>query len=115
MRNVPPVIPWWLWLATLVTLGWLISLMAGCATEAELARQYGSGAPGYPAAIRYVSDVQSACIKAGARVAPDFTIHGCADWGGKLQARTCTVIVPPNAPDWLISHELLHCRYGNFH
>ena len=93
----------------------LLLLLAGCATEADFARQAGTSAPNFPRLYVYTADVKSACIAAGARYAPGDIVHGCSDPWGRLTPKHCTVFLPHDAPTWLVEHEDLHCKYGNFH
>lgn len=110
-----PVIPWWLLVALGLTILALVMILTGCATEAELASRTRPLAVSYPPTWEYRSDVQRACIQAGATYKAGDIIHGCAEWAGKLNPGRCTIIVPPNPPQWLVEHELLHCKYGAFH
>lgn len=110
-----PLIPWWLLLPLGLTILALVVVLAGCATEAELASRTRPLAVSYPPTWDIRSDVQNACRRAGAAYLEGDIIHGCAEWAGRLNPSRCTIIVPPNPPQWLIDHELLHCKYGAFH
>ena len=93
----------------------LILLLAGCVTETDLARNAGTWAPDYPRVYVYTHDVAAACTAMGARYSSTDIVHGCSDAWGKVNYKRCTIVVPPNPPQWLVTHEDLHCKYGNFH
>ena len=93
----------------------LILFLTACATEADLARSAGTWAPNFPPKFVYVDNVHEVCASIGAPYKAGQTIQACSNAWGRLQSKTCVIILPKDAPQWLIEHELLHCKYGNWH
>ena len=62
------------------------------------------------------ADVHEACTALGIRpdeaAGPEGRVEGCATWN---ESPRCRIIVPPDASDELIAHELKHCMLGRWH
>jgi hypothetical protein len=62
------------------------------------------------------ADVHEACTVLGIRpdeaAGPEGRVEGCATWN---ELPRCRIIVPPDASDELIAHELKHCMLGRWH
>lgn len=98
-----------------------VILLAGCATtftpgeEAE-ARANAEPIKQLEPLIRRVDDVVPACRGIGWRTTtPGIILQGCSDAFGRIIPGRCLIIVPKDDPGWILSHELLHCKYGRWH
>lgn len=79
-------------------------LMTGCATNSEgwLEHRTHDELP-----ARFV-EVSASELPAICGAYPGKLLHGCAQ-RDYLQ-RTCWIYTAPNPPDWLVAHEVRHCR-----
>ena len=101
----------------------LAGLIAGCASVADdidfmtrTAAANATPSPNFPPLVIEVDDPDYVCRGIGATGAStDGYISGCADYVGRVNIWTCTIIVGKDAPEWVRAHERLHCRYGAWH
>lgn len=112
------LIPLWhfIWIAPLCLA--LAQCVAGCASDREQAMAYSE--PGFvqkPIIYLHVDDPHAACIASGVmrEQREGRRIYACADIRSKIDPRHCTIILPKNAPRWLVRHEELHCLKGSYH
>ena len=110
----PPLLPWWLVVATIAAFA-AAMCVSGCATESELAAANATESPNLPPLHVRVEDPHAVCLSRGAKAREGRRINACAEWRGIAAPGYCLVILPQDAPRWLIQHEELHCKYGRWH
>ncbi len=101
-----PLIPWY-GLAIIFALFALAFGVSGCAAAPT--------SPNYQPIIIQMPDPDRTCRNVGSKAREDMKILGCADYMGRIAQGFCVVFVGYNAPQWVIEHELRHCREGAFH
>ena len=105
--RTPPLIPW-----ELLALAFLAIMAAlfvsGCASYAGPAYTWRTVRAPAPLPWLYVAvaDVHRTCLEAGAKAQVGARIGGCAQW----TPTGCTIYLPLDAADWVISHEERHCN-----
>ena len=91
--------------------------LPGCATldETPYAMANATPAPDYPQIVVQVDDPDAICRQNGSRAQLGHRILGCSNPWGTIISGICVIFVSQNPPAWLVAHERLHCKYGNWH
>jgi hypothetical protein len=99
----------------------LLCLASLAAAASESLNEYGHPQGGeFPLGQRAMvvifdirTDVDAECQRMAGKLPQGYKFIGCADWF-TLQG-SCRVVLPPNASDALVRHEIAHCLKGFWH
>lgn len=114
----PSLIPWWTLIPLAIICIAIGMCLGGCASS-ELDYAKANAEPGFVPQplrdVRIVVDATAQCALMGARIPVGNFANACSDPFGRVKPKTCTIILPLDAPRWMKDHEEGHCLYGRFH